>query len=273
MKSIPLFATVLLIVSAGSVQAAQKLVVPGYFPVGSDWTRIENAGSSVSIVVALGGQGGFQTLVGAGLADAQAQFGRCRAAGQAVLGYVDTAHGPAGPRTVQDVADEVGLWYDKYSGYIDGIFLDNGPEFPLGGKTDQDYQDWYQWLSLYLLESYGVNFLMLNASQYPYEWVAQTFPYVLIWENSYANYRSDATYKAIGPDGNLEAPPGWWSSATYQGQLAHVITDASSANIADIVSLSRSRGSPLVFIHNQTADSYSPLTPYFETEVTAITGP
>ena len=111
-------------ISAAGV-AQQKVVVPAFFglststdpPRGTDWRRIRAAGSSVQTVVALGGQGGFQSATGTGLSDAQAQFNNNRSAGQSVLGYVDTnpcLNSGCSPRSQPSVLQDSAAWFNSF---------------------------------------------------------------------------------------------------------------------------------------------------------------
>ena len=78
--------------AAASQTQTQRVVVPAFFPLNSfnpyrgfDWTRIQNSGSAVQIVVA-----DYNVLSG-DIGGAQQQFNALRNAGQIVLGYVDSA--------------------------------------------------------------------------------------------------------------------------------------------------------------------------------------
>src|SRR5437016_388056 len=145
----------ILLLSDVSRAQSQRLAVPAYFPLatscnavgpgcskpalGSDWLRIQRAGSVVQIVVA---DGSFKGISGNGLSAAQTQFVANGRAGQLVLGYVDTTTGsrkidcsdgtdvppgtPAALPGCGSVMEDVAQWYANYQIQIGGIFFDNG---------------------------------------------------------------------------------------------------------------------------------------------------
>jgi Spherulation-specific family 4 len=191
-------------------QAIQRIAVPGFFPLnnscapssiqspgctrpalGSDWSRIERAGPTVLIVVA---DGSFETLSGTNLTDAQTQFKRNRAAGQLVLGYVDSATGTR-PITCTgthpcSVMDDVAQWYSNYvapfpnDSRLDGIFFDNGPldNGTLTAAQDAQFNSYYTQLRQQVTQNFPTFKVMLNASQYPNNWVLSVADFLTMYE-------------------------------------------------------------------------------------------
>jgi spherulation-specific family 4 protein len=192
-------------------QTSQTIAVPGFFPLnnsctpssvqspgctrpalGSDWSRIERAGSTVQIVVA---DRSFETAAGTNLTDAQNQFKRNRTAGQLVLGYVDTA--TAGrPITCTgthpcSVMDDVAQWYSHYVApfatadpRLDGIFFDNGPldNGSLTTAQDAQFNSYYTQLRHQVAQNFPSLRVMLNASQYPMNWVLGVADFLTMYE-------------------------------------------------------------------------------------------
>jgi hypothetical protein len=284
MKAQPFLAFIMLAASAAAVAQAQKVVVPAFFPLGThsdpskpaDWVRIQNAGSAVQIVVALGDAGGFQTLVDPGLTDARNQFNANHSAGQLVFGYVNSQFA-----TNVNASNEAQTWSAKYPTQLQGVFFDNGPTFDPSQSTkpETDFQTYYEGLYSQVHSINALWQVMLNASQFP--GTAQTQPqdwlmshpatdYAVIWENAWSVYQDVTLFKAIGPGGNLQDPPAWWTSAAYQGRLSHVVFSANQNQVASAVSLSRTRGSPSMYIFDGDSGAYSRVACYFEQEIAAL---
>src|SRR5207248_11700988 len=74
---------------ASPTKYPQKLAIPAYFPLNSDWSTIQGAGSYVGIVVP---EASFENASGSELEPARNQFSALRQVGQKVLGYVATGH-------------------------------------------------------------------------------------------------------------------------------------------------------------------------------------
>lgn len=257
-----------IVLAPGSGHAqAQRLTVPAFFGLDSDWTRIQNAGATVVVVVP---DGSFPSLSGGSLAAAQNQFNGCRASGQLVLGYVNSNNG-INPSTGQawNAQDFLSLavnpWYAAFNGYIDGIFMDRGPAFP-SGFSDATFHSIYASLSSAIKSAHPGALVMLNASQYPYEWVMSVADYAITFENSFSVYMN--AYYGIAEGGALVPPPAWWSDPIYGGRVSHIVFSTPAANFADVICTSLGRGSPLLYIYDADANSpgYYRLPDYFEQE-------
>lgn len=183
---------------------------------------------------------------------------------------LDSANGPATNADMTAILNEVDTWYSLYGGFIDGIFYDRGPEFTIGGPTDAQFQSFYVQLYQNTKLRHPSAIVMLNAAGFPNDWI-MTIPatdYATIWENSLSAYVNQ--YVAIGPSGTVPVPA-WWSDPIYtsRGKLADIVYDATQLDINNVVSLSRNRGSRVLYIHDRTTANYSGLACYFEQEVAA----
>lgn len=293
----------LLLSLASGANAQQQLVVPAFFPINPggaqgdwstnpDWVRIQNAGSAVKIVVALGDSGGLQGLTDApgctpgqcALQNARNQFNTLRAAprNQLVFGYVRTAGAnypasggfPAswvnGQPNVEKVIADVGAWRAAYPSQIDGIFFDEGPMFSPTSMTDQQYRDWYTKLFNEMRLRHPWAKIMLNVAGFPNEWVLGVADSVLTWEESVATYVDAALYKSITPGGGVGDPPAWWTSAATSGRGAVTLHHANASQIYQAVTTSRGRGAPMIYMFDGTSSSYSALPSFFEQLVAAM---
>ena len=118
---------------------------------------------------------------------------------------------------------------------------------------------------------------MVNASQYPCEWVASGFAdYVVTWEKEYMtsgpNYATDFVSSDMTKCNTIPSSangqfPDWWLSSSYSGKLANVVVLAAASNIDDIVNLSQSRGAPTLYAYDGSTGSYGHLSQFFEEEV------
>jgi len=290
-------ATLLFAANGAAVAQTQKMMVPAFFALNRqsdsskplDWVRIQNAGSTVKIVVALGGAGGFETCSPAtcSVSAAQSQFVGNYNAGQLVFGYVDSAFASADVIGGQFGAN---AWHDLYPTQVQGMFLDNGPSFGQSTKTEAQYQVYYesQYNQIHSLSGWQV---YLNASQFPgttqtaqpQDWVVAGCPncsppanpaadYALIYEQTETSYYPGG-FKAIGPGGILQSPPAWWSDPAYQGRLTHTVTNVSQYHLDDMVNLSRSRNPgfvPYLYVFDGSSKQYAQVACYFEEEVAKV---
>ena len=108
---------------------------------------------------------------------------------------------------------------------------------------------------------------MLNGSQFPNEWVMSVAHYVIQWERELHNSLDGQDYLT-----NFIPNPAWWSSPSNAARAEHVVFQATAANVQDIVCKSQSRGSPMLYIHDQAGAIYTRLPSFFEAEVNAVAG-
>jgi Spherulation-specific family 4 len=277
----------------------QRLAVPAFFGVApqgasSDWTKIEQAGQTVGIVVA-----GLDTLQsrGATIQDVQNQFSRCQGQQQKVLGYVNTQFGTRPFTGAGSIFENIQQWYTTYP-QIDGVFFDNGPSFDPGQRPtfiplpelDQFYQRCYRDLlhNRFKAEHPDHNTMFLNASQFPNDWVLQATDYIITWEQK-KDFYSDPNdpnrfYQAEGLDGNLIGIPGWWTASQNTDRIAHTVfkvcppdptTGQPSGpvcpDLPPILDLSRNRNAGNVYIYDKDA-FYDRLPPYWQQEVDTVRG-
>lgn len=294
----------------------QQTAVPAFFALNThsdptkptDWLRIQNAGPAVKIVVALGDSGGFEGC-GPGTCDlvaAQNQFVANHNQGQLVFGYVNSQFGTVNDLFGSSSGTGVNAWWNRYSTQIQGIFIDNGPSFDPSQSTapETTFQTYYEsrYATIHGPPYNASNWqVMVNASGFPgttqtsqpQGWLLSGCPtcsppatpgadYVVVWEQAFSQY-PDTAFKAIGPGGNLQAPPAWWSTAVNPGKIAHVVCDADETQWSSIVSISRnplhtcaSTGTclastfPMVYAFDGNPKGYSRVSCYFEQEVQGI---
>jgi hypothetical protein len=310
-----LFITIAALAVSTAAVGQQKTVVPAYFGVptqtdpskGYDWTRIATAGSAVLAVVADGSFPGNgltgtcnhtsppDTYCGPcspspgcsgawGLCQAKCQFVVNHNAGQLVLGYVDTNFACTN-NTVASQETLVANWYLKYSGYIQGIFYDDGPTLisscppntaraglaPLDETTVQrpDYNQVYGYV--HDPTTYAGK-VMLNASQFKNEWVMKdpAADYAVVFEKSYYDWTNN-----FFADQNNGQPAAWWTSPGYSGKLAHVAFSAKQTDVSTAVNRSRTStyGSPVIYLFDRDAtqpSAYAGVACFFEQQVAAL---
>lgn len=237
----------------------QHAVAVAYFDLTRqvDWDAIVQAGRKVRLVVP---DGSFRTLPDP-VAETQ-QFQACQRAGQLVLGYVYTRDGDADVTTVNGEVDD---WVTKYGTAIDGFYFDSSIYLP-GGKTDQQYQDYYRPLIADVRSRHPGRRIGLAASQYKYPWVIDVADFATIWEKPASDYISN--YVAAGEQGS-EPPPSWWSE--HPDQVIVTVTGTSRFQVADVQAASRARNAGNLYIHDD-ANSYGHLSQWWSAELTGLAG-
>jgi hypothetical protein len=241
----------------------RHIAVPAYFGLNPDWAQIEQAAGAVKIVVP---DLSFNQLTGSALSNAQAQFDRCRQAGQLILGYVDTG---SGQRSLANINNDINQWFASYPTQLDGVFFDDGPELDLG--TDQAFQAFY----IPLIQAFkgahvGHNTVLLNAAGFPNEWVMQAADYVILWEQTETFYLTN--FNAIGPGGSVLNPPAWWANPLYMDRIVHIIYSSPSSDLPNMINRSRSLNAGLVYIFDGTSTNYGQLPAYWQQEVMMVSG-
>lgn len=277
-----LFASLALALSTPAVSQTQRVVIPAFFGASSandtDWQRILNAGSTVEIVVV-----DYSMLYGSE-ANARARFNDLHARGVLVLGYVPTHYGARFPvdRVFAGGDGEVCVndWYNTYgSAYIDGIFFDQGP---LDDSTQSYYADIYETIQYYPGSRcrYGTPCAMLNAAQFPNDWVTYVSDYLTIWELSFTynsqNYITNFCPSAVASPscGSSQNPNGWYFSSIAP-YTTHVVYNPpgyqmTATDVHDIVCTSRRRGWPMLYIYDGTSKDYGHLSSLFEATVNEV---
>lgn len=232
----------------------QQVVVPAFFPLGPDWAAIEQAGNSVSIVVP---EHSFSTVDPLAnpklLEEARKQFARCRRAGQKVLGYVSTM---SGQRNIADIEDDIKNWYSRYFEYIDGIFFDEGPQF------DDTTKPFYDKVIGDFRMNHPGQVVLLNAAQFPNEWVVRLADYVILWEESQNAYIHQ--YVALVPGGLTIPPPAWWTNPKWSNRIVHIVHSTPTTNdMRAVIKLSKTRRAKHIYVYDGTSASYGNLPAYW----------
>lgn len=171
---------------------------------------------------------------------------------------------PANPTSVSD-------WYNTYAGYIDGIFLDDGPSLYQSTMSESFQQSYYSSLYRQIMGGHsggcaGHACVMLNASQFPNSWVLSTADEVILWERALSASDGQSYLTNFIPN------PAWWSAGTTSVKAEHVIYGATQYDVDSVICKSWARGSPDIYIHDQATAHYSALPSFFEQEVDSIQG-
>jgi hypothetical protein len=256
----------------------QKLVVPAYFEMKgagvAGWRRIEEATSSVAIVIPDGSFPYLDTQNPEALPCVRKQFGRCQQNGQKVLGYVSTRIKEQGKvlRPIADVKARIDKWYEVYPSHIDGIYFDEGP-------MDADpAQNFYEQLIAEVKRRPARNTIMLAAPEFAQEWVMQMADqeyFVVLWEDPLDKYL------------NQYGAEEWWARPEYTNKIAHIVLGcrytrrpaiglpATNHEHGDILhrdvmlqtlALSSRRNAGLSYVVDWSEYKYSGLPEYFEAE-------
>ena len=275
------FALLALALSTPAVSQTQRVAVPAYFGASSanetDWQRILNAGSTVQIVVV-----DYNMLYGSE-SNAMAKFNELHARDVLVLGYVNTDNGARPSSQVFGGGDgqiSVDDWYTTYGpAYIDGVFFDRGPQSDAVRSYYEGIYDTMSYYSGYRCR-WGTPCTMLNAAQFPNDWVTSVADYITTWElpltynsqNYITNFCPSAVYSPSC--GAYQNPNGWYFSSIAP-YTAHIIYNPpayamTAADVHEIVCKSRTRGWPMLYLYDGNSDDYGHLSSLFETTVSEV---
>jgi hypothetical protein len=220
-----------------------------------------------------------------------------------VLGYAGTDWG--GKKrgwTRSDIDSKIRDWYNHYgTGYIDGIFFDEGPDFnqfagnmALWPQYNQDWKQFYQDLLFefkhgIIVPSVKNAMAMINASQFGEDWIAEGymkpgsdpaatpaygFNLIVAQEQTYADYMDDSKYRA-----NLAN--GQWSTAFWwlknPDRICHTIHSCMGENdMIAAVQKSKQRWTSYVYVFDKgpnPPEGYDHLPPYWTAEVQEVSKP
>jgi|tagenome__1003787_1003787.scaffolds.fasta_scaffold20929810_1 hypothetical protein len=277
----------------------QGLIVPAYWGGGQQakWDRvidkagpagaIPKAGSVRRVVVGYGYAARGYTNVADGPTRVQTLIQNCliplKQRQVEVLAYIASYNGdtsqpgrpdPGDPTTtLRTVADQIDDWWQHYSGYLDGIYLDQGPQLDLGpfldanghlvARDDTYFHTYYSGIansfraSLYT----GPKRIALGAALFPYDWTLQVADEVMIFEGKPAEY-SDP--HPILPSGSGPAPA-WWSQ--NPDRVFVVLHDVSNLSaLVTSVFRARDRNVGYVFATTTSSTRYD-LPTWFDEEV------
>jgi Spherulation-specific family 4 len=179
----------------------------------------------------------FQTLV------AQAHD-----AGITVLGYSSTSYGQASISSVETQVRDYESWYG-----VNGIFLD------LTQGTPGEFS-YYQTLSNFIRSTISNGVVWFNPGDYPAQEFMSIANVVMVFEGPYSSYLSDQV-------------PGWVSQYS-PSQFAHVVYETPSADLGNVVSLSRERRAGHLFVTDLSGSGnpYGALPSYWSQEAGDVTG-
>jgi Spherulation-specific family 4 len=249
---------------ASAAVCDQRLAVPAFFPLGDDWTRIEQAGSKVHLVVP---EFSFSTVDPATNPDllkaARQQFARCRNKGQKILGYVSTQ---GGARNRAAIDADIDRWFARYPTQLDGIFFDEGPVAWV--DTEAFYTDL---IGGFKARHPQRSLAMLNAPQYPHEWVLAEADFVILWEEDEAAYVNH--YGALDANQNVIAPPGWWKKRANRNRIVHVVHGCPGAKLGNVVRLSKKRNAGRLYVFDGGSGAYDRLPTYWKKLLQAACAP
>jgi hypothetical protein len=121
---------------------------------------------------------------------------------------------------------------------------------------------------------------MLNASQYPNDWVMSVTDNAILWERP-LNVGGPQSYLSVfcpntPHNGNNcmygQSPAGWMFDPANASRGEHVVFLASQNDVQSIICKSRQRGSPDLYIHNLSSTNYGSLSSLFEQTVNFAQG-
>lgn len=238
----------------------QRVAVPLYIHPydpqdGNAWTRVIAAGPKVSYAVALvanpGDVGGPGTATEPAYTEA---IQRAHAAGQRVLGYVDTSYAA---RPLATVEAEIDAWYTFYPG-IDGIFLD---QTPASGDPIATY---YAPAAARVKARTGLRIVCINPGQPQIDELYMTHAdLVMSYESPYAS-----PINGYAP--GVYSPPDWMASYPPE-RFWHAIREIEVDRLPEVMQLARERGAGHILVTNYPdPPAYSRLPVYFDQEIAAI---
>jgi hypothetical protein len=242
---------------------AQRIALPAFFVFdrqgnSADWQLLEQSGESVNIVVPDASVGLDSRLSATVVQRYRDQFQRCRNNGQKILGYVSTR---SGARSRQDIDTDIESWFDRFPTQLDGVFLDEGP---VGDNSTQQF--YTALINDFKTSRPTRNVVLLNASQFPNEWVIQVADYVITWERDQQSYLNN--YRASG--GGV---PAWWTDPQYVDRIVHIVYGSPiAAEMDNIITLSKNRGAGLVYVFDRNSTGYGRLPSYWQEELAALPG-
>jgi Spherulation-specific family 4 len=231
--------------------------VPAYFhPLDNphDWARLATA-TTVGLVVA-------NISDGPGIVREErwaSAFAGSRAAGSAVVGYVDTGYvGLTGQLTrqgsnlldtwLEQVLDDINSWYRLYGDHVSGIFFDQVAESDDGASLAPVFRRLREEVRRHDPDAVTV----LNPGEAVPCSFADVADVIVTFEGTYDDYLDEATDHAFeslswrpGPDQTI------W-------HMVHHTPDAVRAS--EVVELSRRRGADLIYVTDSCAENpYSSL--------------
>jgi hypothetical protein len=199
--------------------------------------------------------------------------------GMRVLGYVDTGYfGTTGMRTrlgstapadwMVQIQQDIAGWYAFYGGYIDGVFFDDGHNACGPTAGSQEWADLYRHINWYEKVNHPGAQTVVNPGTIVPQCYEDTADVLLTFESSYAAYTGHDPNPALN-----YRPLDWTPSDPYK--IWHIIYGASQDQLANALSLSRSRGVGYVYVTDDVLDNpYDsiPESPYWNLEQAGVSG-
>jgi hypothetical protein len=197
---------------------------------------------------------------------------RAHASGIRVLGYVATGYlGSTGIRTrlgstapadwMAQIQQDIDGWYKFYGGHIDGIFFDEGHNACGPGARSEEWVDLYRHANWYAKVNHPGAQTVINPGTTVPQCYENAADVLLTFENSYAAYVGN--YSALN----------WTPSNPYK--IWHIIYGASLDQLADALSMSRSRGAGYVYVTDDVLDNPYDSIPeslYWQLEQAGVAG-
>ena len=216
----------------------QKLVVPAYFTVESEWGPAEASTPEPSTMI-LG-----VTSTGPGSApnaSLQAYVTQAQAKGITILGYVATSYGQRPTAAVETDVRDYKAWYG-----VTDIFLDQVT------RTLAQIS-YYQTLSDYIHQTNPGAHVWLNPGVYPNQLYMSLGDVVLVYEGTFANYAG-------------VRPPGW-TDEYVASRFAQIIFATPGSELDRAIQLAHARHAGYVYITDGTGKNpYGSLPSYWSRE-------
>jgi len=189
-----------------------------------------------------------------------------------------------------DGVTSVKAWYDSpYGAYIDGIFLDEGPSVDTSSTcgcraSNQGYLQQYYGASSSVSGLYqeirnahsgpcgGRACVMINASQFPNDWVMSAANYATLWERPLASSSQNYVTGNFCPCASstncncatAQSPNNWYyQKAARSAHVVHSAPSLTRGQIDSIVCRSAGLGSPMLFVYDGTSGAYDHVPSYF----------
>jgi hypothetical protein len=229
--------------SPGVVQC-QKAFVPAFFSPGAGWAQAVSSKPPPSVMILDISGTGAGTAPDPGL---QAEARHAEAAGVKVIGYSATDYGQRPAAQVKADVRNYKAWYG-----VNGIFLDLAAESPaqLG---------YYRGLADYIRRVDPGATVWFNPGTYPDQRYLSIANVVMVFEGPYASYRQQ------------QVPS--WAYHYPAAKFAHTVFATPASQLADAVSLSRSKHAGYVYVTDRAgANPYDGLPSYWSREAAATTG-
>ena len=220
----------------------QKLVVPAYFSVESEWGPAEASRPEPSTMI-LG-----VTSTGPGSAPNASLLAfvtRARAKGITILGYVATDYEQRPIAAVEAEIRDYKAWYG-----VTDVFLDQVT------RTLAQI-DYYEALSDYIHQTNPGSLVWLNPGVYPNQLYMALGDVVAVYQGTFADY--------------LALRPPAWTHEYAASRFAHVIYDTPSSELLRALQLAQTRNAGYVYVTDGTGSNpYGSLPSYWSLEGSAL---